>query len=105
MSEHETSEERAWQARLAAERTQLIGTAISMLIATWWMMPEWQRKAILLRAIARTRTALHCCARLAGRTAMRRELAFGMRDGYQLPYALAQLVDRLDAWQRRINES
>lgn len=105
MSEHETAEDRAWQAIASQQRAQVIATAISLLVTVWWLMPEWQRKTMLLRTIARMRTVLHCCARLAGRTAMHRELACGMDDAYQLPYVLARLVDHLDAWQRRIRES
>lgn len=73
-------------------------TLALMLMAAWMEMPEWQRERAALAWRMRARRAVAAAARLAGRAAMRDELAGRKAEadaGYSLAYRLSELRDRL----------
>ena len=73
-------------------------TLALMLMAAWLEMPEWQREAAALAWRRKARRVVAAAARVAGRSAMRDELAGRRAEadaGYSLARRLSELRDRL----------
>lgn len=82
----------------------VVMTIVFLMAMVYEMVPEHQRKLLMMKATAELEQATSKLARASGRLAMRRELAGG-RPGYELPEALSRLRDFAGVLYERMRSS
>ena len=89
------------ETQLRRAQVELITTLISAAVMTWYLIPEWKRRELTLRALWAVRERLSRVAQAAGRAAMRDELSTGRRD-YDVPLMLATWCEGLTRQVRQL---